>query len=196
MTPQRISLKFFATPAAGSALELQPFVGLFHRFIQAGSLAGLLLDVADYAHVPDGPGVILIGHDVDYSIDLTGGRAGLLTTRKRCGDRALSEVFRDTARRALLAIREVEADACHPLRFDPCALELRLLDRLAAPNTDAAYQAARREIEPVAAQIFGDGAVQLTRVDADDPRKTLGIGIASSAPRDVAEMVSRLDAIA
>jgi len=29
---------------------------------------GLLIDVADYAHVPDGPGVILIGHDVDYGI--------------------------------------------------------------------------------------------------------------------------------
>src|SRR4029077_431582 len=102
MNPQRLAIKLFATrPIARE--ELPPFIGVFHRFIQEAVVPGLLVDVADYAHVPDGPGVILIGHDVDYGIDLAGGRTGLLTTRKRAGDAALVPLFRDTLSRALAA---------------------------------------------------------------------------------------------
>ena len=81
--PRRVSVKFFANPQPGSALDLAPYIGLFHQFIQEKSVEGLLIDVADYTHVPDGPGILLVGHDVDYGIDLAGGRAGLLTVRKR-----------------------------------------------------------------------------------------------------------------
>jgi hypothetical protein len=86
MNTQRIAVKFFVEPDPRATVDLEPFIAMFHRFIQQGSVEGLLIDVADYAHVIEGPGVILIGHDVDYGIDTTGGRAGLLVTRKRCGE--------------------------------------------------------------------------------------------------------------
>ena len=42
-----------------------------------------MIDVANYAHVPKGPGVALIGHGTDYFIDEGEGRLGLLYNRKR-----------------------------------------------------------------------------------------------------------------
>ena len=180
MTPRRISAKLFAQPDPATALDLRPFIGLFHRFIQEDALDGLLLDVADYGHVPAGPGVILIGHDVDYAIDLTGGRAGLLTTRKRHPDLPLGELLRDTLRRALIAVQQVEADAGAGLRFASGEIELRFVDQLAAPSTQETYESVCKEIEPVAVRLFGASGFELARARADDPRAMLTVSL--SAP--------------
>jgi hypothetical protein len=126
---RRIAAKFIASPDSAGSLDLHPFIGIFHRFIQQGAVPGLLVDVADYAHVPDGPGVMLIGHDVDYGIDRSGGRAGLLTTRKRCADLPLAEVLRDTLQRALQAMAAIEADDATDLRFGTAAVTLQFIDR-------------------------------------------------------------------
>ena len=141
MIPKRIALKFSASPDPGADLDLHPAIGLFHRFIQSQSLEGLLIDVADYAHVPEGPGVVLIGHEVDYGIDLTGGTTGLLVTRKRFGALSLEEVLRDTMRKGLIALRAIEEDGSLALRFAPGSFTLQILDRLAAPNTDETFEA-------------------------------------------------------
>ena len=53
-------------------------------------LPELLIDVANYAHVPKGPGVVLIGHGSDYFMDEGEGRLGLLYNRKRAGRRPAS----------------------------------------------------------------------------------------------------------
>src|SRR4029453_14807840 len=138
MNPQRLATKLFTTrPIARE--HLHPFIGVFHRFIQQAAVPGLLIDVADYAHVPDGPGVILIGHDVDYGTALPGGHTGLLTTRKHAGDAGLAELFRDTLAKALAAARASETDDTVSVRFAPDAIEISFPDRLAAPNSLSAF---------------------------------------------------------
>jgi hypothetical protein len=180
MTPRRISAKLFAQPDAAAGVDLRPVIGLFHRCIQEEALEGLLLDVADYAHVPAGPGVILIGHDVDYAIDLTDRRAGLLTTRKRHPNLPLGELLRDTLRRALLAVQRVEADASAGLRFATGEIELRFIDQFAAPNTQEAYESVCKEIEPLAVRLFGASGFELARARADDPREMLTVSLSAA----------------
>jgi hypothetical protein len=179
MTPRRISAKLFAHPDPTAALDLRPFIGLFHRFIQEGALEGLLLDVADYGHVPAGPGVILIGHDVDYAIDLRDGRAGLLTTRKRHPDLPLGELLRNTLRRALIAVQHVEGGASAGLRFATGEVELRFVDQLAAPNTQEAYESVCKEIEPVGVRLFGASGFEFARTREDDPRAMLTVTLST-----------------
>ncbi len=176
MTPQRIAVKFFVSPDPGAAVDVEPFIGVFHRFIQQGALEGLLLDVADYAHVPEGPGVLLVGHDVDYAIDQTAGRTGLLTTRKRFGDLPLSEVVRDLLRKSLIAIQAIEQDEKANLRFATDVVTIQYLDRLATPNTADGFEAARRDIAPVFEKLF-DGGCELSRAHGDDPRKPLSVSV-------------------
>ena len=79
-----------------------------------------MIDVANYAHVPKGPGVVLIGHGSDYFIDEGEGRLGLLHSRKRgapdAGDR-LADAFRRTLHAASL----LEATPRWPPGGEGCA---------------------------------------------------------------------------
>ena len=183
MNPQRISVKFFAAPDPAAPVDLHPFIGIFHRFIQQKALPGLLIDVADYAHVPDGPGVMLIGHDVDYGIDQAGGRTGLLTVRKRIGATPLADAARDVLERALAAVAAIEAEPEAKLRFATQAVQLELLDRLAAPNDEAAFAAARQALAPLCDALYGAGSWKAERASAEDPRRPLVLRIeAPTAP--------------
>lgn len=170
MNPRRIAVKFFAR----GKVDVEPFISIFHHFIQKGSVPGLLVDVADYVHVPDGPGVILIGHEVDYGIDLTSGRAGLLTTRKRNEDEPLGALLRDTLYKAINTIAAVEDQSS--VSIDLGELELQLIDRLAFPNEDAAFEEVRRIVEPVLADVFGAGT-RLERARPGDSRRALSLAV-------------------
>lgn len=194
MTAQRVAVKLFADPDPAVPVELSPFIALFHRFIQEGSVEGLLIDVADYAHVPNGPGIVLIGHDVDYAVDSTGGRTGLLVTRKRYANLSLADVVRDTLRKAFGAAVAIEADGSTGLRVSTRSLVIQLLDRLAAPNTDEAYEAAVKEVEPVLREVFGDADLEIARTDAGDPRKGLAVAVTVSAAGavDAAALLARM----
>ena len=176
MNPRRIAIKLHATRNVGLH-ELHPFIGVFHRFIQQASVPGLLIDVADYAHVPDGPGIILIGHDVDYGIDRTGGRTGLLTTRKRAGDVAVAELFRSTLAMALATAQAIAADGEAGLEFGVDAVQIAFPDRLALPNTAEAAEAALKALEPVVHELFGDGARLAADDPATDPRRMLTLQV-------------------
>jgi len=194
MNLQRIAVKFFVTPDPRAPVDLEPFVPLFHRVIQQAGFEGLLVDVADYAHVTEGPGVMLIGHDVDYAIDATGGRVGLLVTRKRCGPLPLGEALLDTLRKALIAVRVLEADAASGLRFATDAFELQLLDRLAAPNDADGFAAVRAAIAPAVEKLFGDAGCELTRAHSEDARKPLAVAVAAREAIAAEALLQRLGA--
>jgi len=74
----KIDLKVLVARSAQSAAPRPPVlleraIPVFHRWIQERSLDELMVDVADYTHVPDGPGVVLVCHDAIYSLDTGGG---------------------------------------------------------------------------------------------------------------------------
>lgn len=148
MKPLRLAL---AVPA-GPAGDLEPALGLFHRFIQRRLVEGRLLDVADYRHVPNGPGVMLIGQDVDYGINTH----AFTVTMKRRGDDAGTQ-FRDAVRMALGTIDAIDADGALPCRFDVTQMRVSVADRKL--GTQAQIQSALlAEIAPAAEELFGPDA--------------------------------------
>ena len=58
MDTPKFDLKLFLHDA--SDLQLHTLIPVFHGWIQTRALADVLIDVVDYRHVPDGPGVMLI----------------------------------------------------------------------------------------------------------------------------------------
>ena len=66
MESVKVDLKLFLQDA--SRVDQEEFIPVFHDWIQNPS-GELLIDVVDYRHVHDGPGVILIAHDAHYAID-------------------------------------------------------------------------------------------------------------------------------
>lgn len=191
MLPQRLSVKFFVK--GGSTVDLAPFTSLFHRFIQAHTLEGLLIDVADYKHVPEGPGILIIGHEVDYALDLTGGKPGLMVRRKRYeGQTSLADVLRDTLRKALLAAQAIEKDGSAKVRFDVNTVEVTLIDRLTSPNNDDSFKRAKPLIEGVLGEFY-EGGLDLSRGNTD-PRQNLSVVATAKKPAELAALVDRLEA--
>ncbi len=191
MIPKRIAAKIFATDS-GTDVDFNAFIALFHEFIREKVLEGLLLDVADYAHVPEGPGVVLIGHDVDYGIDQTGGRTGLLTVKKRIEGGSLGGLLDDTVRMGLLAAKAVEDHASTGVTFSADTLQLQLPDRLVAQNSSAGFESFRPKLEGLAARLFGNGA-RVERVDADEPRRPLAANVSATGSEDLATLLARLE---
>src|SRR5437762_11882508 len=113
---QHVRVKIFASEAA---VDLGDAIPVFHRWIQDRVCPEMLIDVADYRHVPRGPGVLLIGHEANYSLDNAKGRLGLLYSRKQAGGSAqenLSQAWDSAV--AACRLLEQEPEVAGKLAFD------------------------------------------------------------------------------
>src|SRR5439155_15840277 len=128
-----------------AAIDLADATPIFHRWIQERVPEEMVIDVADYRHVPEGPGVLLIGHQANYSLDLAEGRLGLLYNRKTALEGDAQANLGQAFRAALAACRRLEEEVPFQgkLRFDAGDCEILLNDRLLAPNTDETWNALR-----------------------------------------------------
>src|ERR1700721_549142 len=91
---QHVRVKIFAAHPA--AIDFADAISVFHRWIQDRVCPEMLIDVADYRHVPAGPGVMLIGYEANYSLDNRENRLGLLYNRKA----SLNGTFRERLNQA------------------------------------------------------------------------------------------------
>lgn len=190
MIPKRLSVKFFTQDS--QPVNLDPFVPLFHRWIQDHTVEGLLVDVARYEHVPEGPGVLLIAHEVDYGIDLTANKPGLLVRRKRNETEDLNAILRDALRKAAIAAAAIHADGTTGARLDPAIVEITLIDRLQAPNTAEVLESVKPTVEAALNSIYPDGFE--LRKGTDDPRACPSLIATSKASADFESMPARLSA--
>jgi len=176
MDVQQLELKFFAAADAAD-FDQATLIPVFHRWIRENRLGDvLLIDVADYRHVPDGPGVMLIGHGVQWKLDSDRGEPGLVFARKRDepGDAAgkLAEAY-DCAVRAVDAL-EGEPALRGGLRFDRDHGQVTVMSRLAAANDAQTYD----QLAPVVAALISarrDGATVTTERVSDDAREPLAV---------------------
>jgi hypothetical protein len=184
---QRIGLKLFA--ADGTSIRAQTLVPVFHRWIQSRAVAGhLLIDVADYEHVPDGPGVVLVAHEGNFSLDCGGGRLGLAYTRKTALPGRLAERLHAIARSALLACCRLEDETA--IRFRGDRLQVFANDRLRAPNTPETLAALRPSLLDLLHTLYGDVDLTLTR--ESDPQERLGVQVEAPAAVDIRTLLQRV----
>jgi hypothetical protein len=171
---------------APAPAELIP---LFHQLIHEQVLDDLLIDVADYSHVPEGPGLVLVGHDAVYHYrDRAGGppgRRSLVYSRRRESWRPVEPPSPRARLRAALrntpaAAHALEQRLGERLRWDTRSLEVTFNDRLTAPHAQATRLAWRPEVESRVAATFADGRPRV--VDrGEDPRERVGFRVDGSA---------------
>jgi hypothetical protein len=175
----RLGVKFFAADPA--SIHLMDFIPIFHRWIQNQNVDGhLLIDVHDYSHMQGGPGILLVAHEGNFSIDMGGERPGLAYFRKIPTALSPAEHMALILTTALNACRRLEKDAS--IRFDRDELIVTANDRLNAPNTEPAFA----ELQPVVGEALKralDGMdFKLARLSAD-PRQRLAIHATAAAAR-------------
>jgi hypothetical protein len=156
----KIAVKFFAS--AGNFPPDQ-FVPIFHHWIQGQSVEGhRLIDVADYGHVANGPGTVLVSSEANFYMDRAENRLGLLYSRKL----PMAGSFRDrlcgAVRESLKAAAKLEAEPLvkGKLKFKTDEILIRLNDRLLAPPNEQTVAAARDDVR-AAAEIFLGKGVQI-----------------------------------
>jgi hypothetical protein len=190
MTLQHVNVKFLVKNPED--VDLEPLIPIFHGWIQGQVCDELLLDVADYRHVPAGPGVMVIGLQADYSVDDTDSRLGVRYNRKAGFDGSNQERLRQAARAALAAFQRLEEDSrlAGKLRFDGQEVEVFINDRILAPNTEASRVAADPDLQAFAKKLFGGSEYSLTY--GNDPRRLFGACLKSSQIFTVTDLLKNL----
>src|SRR4029450_14060330 len=78
----RLGIKLFATDS--STFRVKDFVQIFHSWIQKQCVHNHQpIDVHDYSHIHHGPGILLVAHEGNFSIDMAEGKPGLAYFRKQ-----------------------------------------------------------------------------------------------------------------
>lgn len=190
---QHINVKVFA--AEPVCIDLADAIPVFHRWIQDSVLDELVVDVADYRHVPAGPGVMLIGHDANYSLDCAFDRLGLLYNRKRVVDGSAQDKLLQAFGAALAACRRLEEEEPFKgkLTFNAGHCEVILNDRLLAPNTDEAWLALKPGFVTFFDRLFGANAFGMERLG--EPRERLRIAVRTQAPVPVRSLIEILQPV-
>jgi hypothetical protein len=171
MELHRIGVKFFAADLA--SVPLQNFIPVFHGWIQRQSLAAhLLIDIHDYSHLPNGPGILLVAHEGNFSIDMSDGRPGLLYYRKTPTAFAATEHVAAILKSALQACRLLEKDA--RLHFNLNDFVFIANDRLNAPNAEQTFQELQPALSTALDRVFEGAKFHLARTSLD-PKERLTV---------------------
>lgn len=179
---QRISIKIHSEAPAG--VPLDPFLEIFGRWRADKTHPAEWIDLADYAHVPKGPGIVLIGIKALFSFDLTDPAPGLLYITRRGLAGTPEQRIKTALRSALDLSQRITAEKNYPAaaKLRTNSLELRLLDRLVTPRTPATDTAMKPAIEAALNATFGSGGYQLTPAPADGSPYGYNVRAGSAEP--------------
>ncbi|MBI3696590.1 MAG: hypothetical protein HY238_17335 [Acidobacteria bacterium] len=177
---QKIAVKLFTD--APPTLNLDPFLSIFSRWRTDAADPARWVDLADYAHMPRGPGIVLIGHVCNFSFDLSAPAPGVLYSRKQGLDGSNEDRLRAVLRAAAEMSRRLLAEPEFPagVHLLPGSLDIRFQDRLETPNADATDHLLRPAVTAVFDGLLGPGAYQARR--QPDPGKLYGFSIESAVP--------------
>jgi hypothetical protein len=188
---QHIHLKLLAK--APPNFSADPFLSIFARQRDEQESFENWVDLADYAHMPRGVGMVLVGHRANFSIDLGDPGPGFLYAGKLGLTGSVEERVLKTFGRCLALMEVLLEQPEYPHSLEPSwgAWELVINDRLAAPNTAQTDTTLRTGIEAALDFLFGanDYKIELQ----SDPRKRYGVSIRTHRIPTLGELKSKLD---
>jgi hypothetical protein len=189
MQLQHVNVKLLLHNSKGVSLE--PLIPVFHSWIENQN-GELLIDVADYSHVPAGPGVVLIGDEGNYSVDNTDDRLGVRYNRKSELNGGNQNSLAQAMRAALTACQRLESEPRleGKFRFNGQDFEIFINDRLVAPNTIATCELLDPDFQLFFQKLFRGKEYTLS-YDMD-PRTLFTVMVKAAQPYSVAELLEAL----
>ena len=188
MNLQHVNVKFYVENP--ETIKLADFAAVFNTWIQKQRLEELLVDVADYLHVHNGLGIMLIGHEADYSLDNRAGRLGILYNRKEQLEGTTEDKLAQAARAALTVAQILEKE--NGLKFSGSEVQIIINDRLLVPNTAETFEALEPEVKAFFDKLF-DGA-EFSLAHHNDPRERFTVHVKTEANFDVDTLLKNLSA--
>jgi len=192
MDVYRLGIKFFAAePAAPQVTE---FIPIFHTWIQRQIVQEhLLVDVHNYSHIHQGPGILLVAHQGNFSIDMADGRMGLLYYRKQPAAGSLHDRLVTILKSTLqgCSLLEDEPSLRGRFRFRTDDLLIIANDRLNTPNEEPTFL----ELQPVLSAVFErilDGAGFTLSRSSNDPKERFAVRVQTSPSADAKTLLARV----
>jgi len=158
----QLSLKIYLED--NSELDLDSVIPVFHRWISERILDEMIVDVADYQHIKEGPALLLAGIDANYYLDTTDGALGMMYTRKRKGPATFSEGLRDAFKRVLRACSLLENEKSFESapRFQVRVIRFQIHNRLLAPNDEMTYATVVPELDQILLELFPESTLNIS----------------------------------
>lgn len=174
----KVCVKVYAPEPQGIGDDASVYVPIFHEWIRRGDLGMVAIDVADYAHVPDSPGIMLVAHEAAFALDRTDGRFGLLGQRRTPVAGGAAASIATTLRQVLQVAERLQGEPqlAQALRFDPSSLRIESNDRLNGPNTVDGFLAFEVAVREAVASVFPAGGIEVERIP-NDPRDRLAVSV-------------------
>ena len=188
MNVQHVNVKFYLENP--ETINLPDYGTVFNAWIQQRRLDELLIDVADYLHVYHGPGIMLIGHEAEYSLDNRAGRLGLLYNRKAQLEATTQDKLAQAARAALRAAQILENE--NGLTFNGSEAQVIINDRLLVPNTAETFVALAPDLRSFFDKLY-HGA-EFTIAHRSDSRERFTVNVKTASRFDVESLLENLSA--
>ena len=188
----RLGIKFFGV--ASQPIEPMEFIPIFHEWIQKQTIENhLLIDVHNYSHVHDGPGILLVAHEGNFSMERADDRLGLLYYRKQPLDGASEQRLAAFLKPALqgCCLLEEEPSLEGSLRFRTGEFVVVANDRLQAPNDAGTFAKFEPALSGVVRQLTGGAPFKLTPVAANSKERFM-IRVETGQSATVRELLERL----
>jgi hypothetical protein len=154
-----MQLKKLAIKIPFSRAELpstERWIELMNVWIRDNVIPGTLIDVADYSHMVNGPGIVLVAHEYILSLDHQNGWSGLrISSRRDTGKEAKDEL---KGLVSILAKASISVSGEFDLSLDTSRVEISALDRL--------NQGGKDEIIALAKEVLGSTGEERSPRDA------------------------------
>lgn len=188
---QRIHLKILVDAPAG--LSLDPFLAIFGRWRHDKNHPAEWVDLADYAHMAKGPGVMLGGKQCNFCVSTDDPGLGLLYAGKKDFEGPVENRVLEAFRRCIRLSQALAAEPQFPpeMTLNTQSWELFINDRLQFPNTDATDRLLRTPIQAALDELFGAGDYAMTR-DTDNKRR-YAFSIRAEKPETLNTLLGRAD---
>jgi len=187
---QRIHIKILTD--APPTLPLDPFIEIFGRWRANKNHPAGWVDLADYAHVPRGMGIVLVGFQANFAFDMSGPAPGLLYAAKKGHAGTHRERIAAAIKSCLDLSERLVAEKAFPqtvhLRTE--ALEIHFPDRLVTPNTEETDAELRPAVEAVIGKLYGTSGATLT--PQKDAGQAYGISIRAKNAEPLDALLKRL----
>ncbi len=187
---QRIQVKIASD--APPTLNLDPFIEIFARWRKEKENPAEWVDLADYAHIPRGPGIVLVGQRCNFAFEMADPCPGVLYAARKGLTGSHFEKILVSLRSCLELSKRLVAEPEFPsgvhLRTD--SLELRFNDRLEAPNTTATDEELRPAVRHALDQLFGRESYDL--VLQADPTQCYGFSVRAKTAEPLDALLARV----
>ena len=177
MDLQRIDLK--ALVDAPRDVNLDPLLAIFSRWRNDKDHPARWVDLADYAHMSRGAGIVIVGKQGIFGMTRFEPALGLLYSGRADYEGSFEKRVLESFRRHLALTTALLREPDYPAELKTLTggWEVTVNDRLGFPNNDDTDKLLRPQIVAALDKVFGAAAYEITRLS--DPQQRYGFGLRS-----------------